>query len=537
MEWCWRTESDRNATAIKRVSSHKQGDGISPSVQEEEIRKYCAERNLNIVKIVNLEESAKVSENRSEYARELKNILRSKIRHIIYYASDRESRNLTDLEATNDLIKAGKIVVHHVNDRKVYWKGSTSNDYFIRYILGARNANFSDNLSERVIDALTTKSKLGWYPHARPPLGYIGRRHTNEYGKESSRGLSIVVPDPNEDAVSLVKREFELRALGYGYKEIRRRIVSEGWKFPRSIKNYTAKSIEYRLKCRFYYGYFKYRDVEYQGNHELIIPADVLRRVKRSFEHGDFYKRKHEKEAVFGGWIRCGNPDCNNVIFYNPKRKFIKETGETRIYDYYHCANSKLIHESMKGQSITEEELWATFEKALPSISISEELAADIMHAMIKHHKEATAHDKKQAEATQKAIAELDKKDDLAYENFESGAIDLPMYMRQCEKNKAERERISATLDSTKKNFEVASFQDVRKTLELCKDLKSLWNELNREKRVKLLKMLYWNPKLTNGTLEFNLRKPLLVISKIRTEEVKCPRPDLNWYAVTSAGF
>jgi hypothetical protein len=139
------------------------------------------------------------------------------------------------------------------------WKGSTSNDYFIRYILGVRNANFSDNLSERVIDALTTKSKLGWYPNARPPLGYIGRRQVNEYGKESARGLSIVVPDPNQDAVSLVKREFELRALGYGYKEIRRRIISEGWRIPRSVKNYISKSIEYRLKCRFYHGYFSYR--------------------------------------------------------------------------------------------------------------------------------------------------------------------------------------------------------------------------------------------------------------------------------------
>ena len=74
MEWCWRSETRRDAVAIKRVSSHKQGDGVSPSVQEEEIRKYCSDRNLKIVKVVNLEESAKVSENRSEYAQALKSI-------------------------------------------------------------------------------------------------------------------------------------------------------------------------------------------------------------------------------------------------------------------------------------------------------------------------------------------------------------------------------------------------------------------------------------------------------------------------------
>jgi hypothetical protein len=125
----------------------------------------------------------------------------------------------------------------------------------------------------------------------------------------------------------------------------------------------------------------------------------------------------------------------------------------------------------------------------------------------------------------------------LAYENFESGTIDLPMYRRQCEKNKAERERISASLSTTKKISEGASLQGVRKTLGLCKNRKSLWNKLDKRKRVQLLKTLYENPTLTNGTLELNLKKPFLVISKIHTEEVRCPQPDLNWHNLTVAGF
>ena len=111
------------------------------------------------------------------------------------------------------------------------------------------------------------------------------------------------------------------------------------------------------------------------------------------------------------------------------------------------------------------------------------------------------------------------------------------MYRRQCEKNKAERERISATLSTTKKISEGASFQDVRKTLELCKNLKLLWNGLDKKNRVKLLKALYWNPKLRDGTLELDLKKPFRVISKIHAEETVCPRPDLNWYNLTVAGF
>jgi len=527
MEWCWRSETKRDAVAIVRVSTAKQGEGISPTVQEEEISKYCTERNLKIVKTVILEESAKDSENREEYSKELKNILKSKIYHFVYYASDREARNMTDPETNTKLIKAGMITVHHVNDRRVYWKGSTANDFFIRNIYAARNANFCDNLSERVFASLEKKAQLGWYPNARPPLGYIGRRQINEFGKESAKGLSIIVPDPNQDAIALVKREFELRALGYSFREIRKRILDEGWKLPRSIKKYSEKSIDYRLKSKFYHGYFDFNGVEYKGNHELIIPEDILRKVKRSFMPGAD-RVVPEKNSIFGGWIRCGHEACNNVIIYDPKEKFLRASGETKVYHYYHCANSRGVHESLKGLSISEEELWAAFEKGLPTIAIPEALATDILHAMMKRDKEASTEKKKQTEQLKKSLSDLEKKEEFAYENFESGAIDLPMYRRQCERIKVERERISAALSTQEKIFSATSYKDVSIALELCKNLKILWKGLEKKNRVKLLKSLYSNPKLEAGTIEFNLRKPFSVINKMKGQELWYLRSDSN---------
>ena len=48
-----------------------------------------------------------------------------------------------------------------------------------------------------------------------------------ETGKIKKRG-GIVVPDPNENILRVVRREFELRADGWSYENIRAKIISEG---------------------------------------------------------------------------------------------------------------------------------------------------------------------------------------------------------------------------------------------------------------------------------------------------------------------
>ncbi len=159
------------------------------------------------------------------------------------------------------------------------------------------------------------------------------------------------------------------------------------------------------------------------------------------------------------------------------------------------------------------------------------------MHAIIKRHKETTEDQKRQNDLLKKAMLELEKREDAAYENFESGTIDLPLYRRQCEKIKSEREKISATLSTIEKISDGVTFEGVKKTLELCKNLKSLWKTLEDENRVKLLKSLYSNPKLKDGTLEYNLRKPFLMISKIKSEETKYRWPDSNWHKLALGGF
>ena len=84
---------------------------------------------------------------------------------------DRETRNLSDAESNEKLVRLDKIVLHYVRDRKVLHKFSPDSDFFLRDIQAVSNKQFVRNLSAKVSDALLAKAEDGNYPGNWPPLG------------------------------------------------------------------------------------------------------------------------------------------------------------------------------------------------------------------------------------------------------------------------------------------------------------------------------------------------------------------------------
>lgn len=72
-----------------------------------------------------------------------------------------------------------------------------------------------------------TKAENGWLPYWHTPLGYIHFKEKDAYGN-SIKGTARLIRDPDEKNVRLVQREFELRANGYSYDQIREKVVKEG---------------------------------------------------------------------------------------------------------------------------------------------------------------------------------------------------------------------------------------------------------------------------------------------------------------------
>ena len=212
---------------------------------------------------------------------------------------DRESRNLTDNEVNETLVKRDAIVFALCKRGKVVHKWSQT-DFLMRDFNAIQNKQYSRNLSAKVSDAMRRKAEDGWYPNNTPPLGYLPKATLDEAGKERRRG-KIVGRDPDERAVRQVIREFELRALGYSFEAIRSQVIADGLIPVTRIKNYHTSTVENRIKNRFYRGYVTWQGKEYPGKHELIIPPEILSAVDWSLHKKNFAKRPIiERNALAG---------------------------------------------------------------------------------------------------------------------------------------------------------------------------------------------------------------------------------------------
>lgn len=277
----------------------------------------------------------------------MKFALNNGIKHILFYIGSREARNLTDNEANERLIKEDKIVVHHVSEGKVFFKGSPDSEFLLRDIQTAVNKNSSRENGTRVKNSFRTKAEMGWFPYRHTPLGYAHHKERDKSGY-AIKGTATVIPDPDTANVRLVQREFELRAQGHSYDVIRQSNLNAGIVPSDQIKTYHRSTIEKRLKNSFYWGTFQITGESrvYQGIHELIIPAKTLKAVKGINDGNGCKIRKNvaNGEDLFRGWLMCDHPECQRQITYDPKTKIIKETGEKKVYHYYRCSNSRKVH-------------------------------------------------------------------------------------------------------------------------------------------------------------------------------------------------
>lgn len=289
-------ENNNKAILASRISTHRQEGGVSFDTQDGSGRKHAALHGLDVVKEFRIVESAKNSDARIKFQAILDYATKNKIKHIIFYQFDRETRNLSDNEANEKLIRSGELILHYSRENKVFDINTSDSDFFMRDVSAATNRQFIRVLSGKVTDAMNKKAEMGFYPGNRPPLGYV---HLKPSG--SKRG-SVIVPDPNQNMVKVVQKEFQLRAEGFSYDAIMQVVKDSGILKDLKLKGYSRNGIEKRLKSPFYRGQFLWSEKVYDGKHELIIPTEVLKKVDATFGlKANYGRRITSLSAVFAG--------------------------------------------------------------------------------------------------------------------------------------------------------------------------------------------------------------------------------------------
>lgn len=178
-----------------RVSTQKQGEGVSLEAQKEAITAFASRQNLHVIEWFAEKETAAKS-GRPIFTRMLKLLDRGKATGLIIHKIDRSARNLKDWAIISDLSDKG-IDVHFATESLDFRSRGGRLTADIQAVIAA---DFIRNLREETKKGIDGRLKQGLYPF-RAPIGYLD----NGGGKPKT-------PCPVKGP--LIKRLFTLYASG-----------------------------------------------------------------------------------------------------------------------------------------------------------------------------------------------------------------------------------------------------------------------------------------------------------------------------------
>lgn len=516
----FKKHENNQALCIARVSSKRQEDNVSCNNQVSEMVEYCKRKKLEVVDVLTIVESAKNSDDRKEYKAAISKLFKGGYYNLVFYTGDREARNATDSEMLEKFIRNGSLQVHYVKEGKVFNKTTHSTEFLLRDINTAVNKQYSFVTGEKISAACEYKASIGWYPGNNPPLGYVNFRALQEDGSLTRRVMATICPSQNEFEISMVRREFELRAKGLSYREIRKIILAEGYPARLGMKTYNRTSIALRLKSPFYRGKFVWKGVEYDGNHEKIIDDVTLAEVNRL--EGVFGKAAPSSlknhSPLGNGFLKCADSACGCFISYDPKLKILSD-GSKKTYKLYHCTNAKGVHQSLKGMSTNEDEIMKQFRRAVELVSLSEDFAAEISKALKEQHRRSKSSILTELDSIRLEIKSIEHKKSKLIEMRMNGEItpdELQIMKSQFEKDQSNKQKKIESLNILAQDTNAENAETI---LELAKDAKSLWEKRSVEDQVDFLKVILSNQGLRGVSVEFNLKTEWEVISKMNGNE------------------
>lgn len=150
-----------------RVSTPRQGEGVSLEVQKEEIAARAVQNKLNIVEwFVELETAAKAG--RPVFNRMTGRLKRGHAEALMVHKLDRSSRNMADWAEVSKLMDAG--VAFHIATEPIDF--TSRGGRLTADMLAVIAADFSRNQRDETRKGLRGRLRQGLFPY-KAPLGYL----------------------------------------------------------------------------------------------------------------------------------------------------------------------------------------------------------------------------------------------------------------------------------------------------------------------------------------------------------------------------
>ena len=272
-----------------RVSTAKQGEGVSLMAQKEAIQSF-AERNALIVTKWFEETETAAKSGRPIFLSMIKQLNKGDARNLVIHKIDRSARNLADWAKIGELSDAG-INIHFATESLDFRSRGGRLTADIQAVIAA---DYIRNLREETIKGLNGRLKQGYYPW-RSPVGYI-----DNGGGE--------VKTINPASSPLIIQAFELYASGkYTMVTLTMEMRIRGLK-NKNGGPVTQTGIETILANPFYIGliYIKRRNETYKGNHKAIISTGLFQMVQ-DVKASRHIKKKTKRYFAYRSIFTCKN--------------------------------------------------------------------------------------------------------------------------------------------------------------------------------------------------------------------------------------
>lgn len=422
----------KNCFGYVRVSSHKQGEGVSLEAQKDAIRLFAAQNDVTITRWFEEQQTAAKS-GRPVFNNMLKALRSGKAAGVVMHKIDRSARNFFDWAKIGELADTG-IDVHFATESLDF---RSRGGRLTANIQMAVAEDYVRNLRSEVLKGQRGQLERGYYPFAAP-IGYQNN------GKHQ---LKTIDPVKGE----LVKSAFELYATGqYSYHGLRRELAARG--LAKANGQPLSKGcVEKFLTNPFYTGVIRIRrsGEVFQGAHDPIITAELFEQVAQVRE-GKGHKKKTRHNHLFRGLFRCGNCDRSMI----PERQ--------KGYVYYRCQ-----FPDCPRNCVREECLHGAIEQVLKSTKITDQLIAEIDKRMAEWTRDHAQPDSSGTYAMRLAKLEerMQKLEDAAI----AGIIDAVNFNRRKETLLLERAALVKSDEETEQFHQNPAV--VRKFLERLKNL------------------------------------------------------------------
>lgn len=478
-----------NCVLYCRVSSREQEEtGYSLPSQEKLLKEYALKKNLDVIRVFSVAESASGAKQRKVFAEMMEYMEKHKISDLLCEKVDRLTRNLREAVVANDWLELDQDrKIHFVKQNLVLHKFAKSDEKFrwdMEIVLAKK---YISNLSEEVRKGQTEKLRQGWLP-TKPPMGYK---------TEGEKGHKIHVQDNTK--APFIRKIFDLYGSGnHSMKSLIEYLFENGFR-SRFGKRLAKSQIESVLSDPFYYGAMRWNDVVYQnGRHTPLISKELFDKVQE-IRTGKKTPSMSKHKFQFRKLFTCG--ECKGTLTAEIHKGII----------YYHCSHYRgCAQKKYTPERDIENKLLQAFD-FFKNITAEE---AELVRLKIKeNHAQEIEYKESVLRASNERYSQLQRRLDNLYNDRLDNKIPMELWEKKNKEIIDEQAGIQEQIRKLKGD-EAKYFELWLNILDLAHRSREIYEKhKNPEDRRLLLSHIFSNLVITDGNMAYSLKKPVQVFA------------------------